>query len=49
MHDHTKTKPETNMLKILPNIPSSTSQKIYALFLFYAHMITDYSHIILLH
>ena len=35
------------MLKILPIIPSSTSQKIYPLFLFYSHVITCYSHIIL--
>ena len=37
------------MLKILPIIPSSTSQKIYQLFLFYSHIIAYYSHIILLH
>ena len=42
-------KPEPNMLKILPIIPSSTSQKFYPLFLFYSHIITYYSHIILLH
>ena len=40
-------KPEPNMLKILPNIPSSTSQKFYPLFLFYSHIITYYSHTIL--
>ena len=33
-------KPEPNMLKILPIIPSSTSQKNYPLFLFYSHIIT---------
>ena len=32
-------KPEPNMLKILPIIPSSTSQKFYPLFLFYSHII----------
>ena len=37
------------MLKNLPIIPSSTSQKIYPLFLFYSHIITYYSHIIILH
>ena len=42
-------KPEPNMLKILPIIPSSTSQKMYPLFLFYSHIITYYSHIMLLH
>ena len=42
-------KPEPNMLKILPIIPSSTSQKNYQLFLFYSQFITYYSHIILLH
>ena len=31
-------KPEPNMLNILPIIPSSTSQKIYLLF--YSHIIT---------
>ena len=40
------TKPEPNMLKILPIIPSSTSQKIYSLFLFYSHIITYYSYFI---
>ena len=39
--------PEPNMLKTLPIIPSSTSQKIHPLFLFYVHIITYYSHIIL--
>ena len=38
-----------NMLKIWPIIPSSTSQKIYPLFLFYSLIITYYSHIILWH
>ena len=32
------------MLEILPIVPSSTSQKIYPLFLFYAFIITYYSH-----
>ena len=41
-----KSKPEPNMLKILPIIPSSTSQKIYPLFLFYSHIITYYSYFI---
>ena len=41
------TKPEPNMLKTLPIIPSSTSQKIYPLFLFYSHIITYYSYFIL--
>ena len=36
------------MLKILPIIPSNTSQKIYQLFLFYSHIITYYSYIMLL-
>ena len=36
-----------NMLKSLPIIPSSTSQKIYSLFLFYSHIITYYSYFIL--
>ena len=36
------------MLKILPIIASSTSQKIYLLFLFYSHIIIYYSHIMLL-
>ena len=40
-------KPEPNMLKTLPIIPSSTSQKIYPLFLFYSHIITYYSYFIL--
>ena len=40
-------KPEPNILKILLIIPSSTSQKIYPLFLFYSHIITYYSHVIL--
>ena len=35
------------MLKTLPIIPSSTSQKIYPLFLFYSHIITYYSYFIL--
>ena len=35
------------MLKILLIIPSSISQKIYPLFLFYSHIITYYSYIIL--
>ena len=46
---NTISKPEPVMLKILPIIPSSTSQKIYPLFLFYFHIIAHYSHIILLH
>ena len=45
----TRGKPEPNMLKILPIIPSSTSQKFYPLILFYSHIITYYSHIILLY
>ena len=44
-----QSKPEPNMFKILPIIPSSTSQKFYPLFLFYSYIITYYSHIILLH
>ena len=36
------------MLEMLPIVPSSTSQKIYPLFLFYAFIITYYSHKILL-
>ena len=40
-------KPEPNMLKSLPVIVSSTSQKIYPLFLFYSHIITYYSYFIL--
>ena len=32
-------KPEPNMLKILPIIPSSTSQKIYPLFIFCSHIL----------
>ena len=43
------TKPEPNMLKVLAIIPSSTSQKTYPLFLFYSHVITYYSNIILVH
>ena len=35
------------MLKIIPIIPSSTSQKIYPLFLFYSRIITNYSHFVL--
>ena len=42
-------KSEPNMLKILLMIPFSTSQKVYPLFLFYSHITTYYSHIILLH
>ena len=41
-------KPEPNMLKILPIIPFSISQKFYPLFLFYSHIITYYSHFVLL-
>ena len=40
-------KHERNILKTLPIIPSSTSQKIYPLFLFYSHVITYYSYFIL--
>ena len=35
------------MVKTLPIIPSSTSQKIYLIFLFYSHIITYYSYFIL--
>ena len=38
---------EPKMLKILPIIPAGTSQKSYPLFLFYSHIITYYSQIIL--
>ena len=44
--NYESTKPEPNLLKILPIIPSSTSQKIYPLFLFYSHIIVCYSYII---
>ena len=38
-------KPELNMLKMLPIIPSSTSQKLYPLFfLFSYNHVTYYSH-----
>ena len=40
-------KPEPNILKTLPIIPSSTSQEIYPLFLLYSHTITYYSYFIL--
>ena len=43
----THTKPEPNMPKTLPIIPSSTFQKICPLFLFYFHIITYYSYFIL--
>ena len=46
-HDYTDTKPERNILKILPIIPSSTSQNItYYSFLFSYH-ITHYFYFIL--
>ena len=35
------------MLKTSPIIPSSTSQEIYPLLLFYSHINTDYSYFIL--
>ena len=46
-HNRLKPKPEPNMLKILPIIPSNTSQDVFLLFLFYSHIITYYSHVIL--
>ena len=36
---------EPNMLKMLPNIPSRTSQIFDPLFLFYSHITTYYSYI----
>ena len=45
-HDYMDTKPEPNILKILPIIPSGTSQKTKYYFLFSYH-ITHYSHFIL--
>ena len=42
-----KLKSEPNMFKILPIIPSRTSQKIYPLFFLYSHIIVYYSHFIL--
>ena len=49
LHDQTVIfyKPQPNLLKTLMMIPSSTSQKIYPLLLFYSHIITYYFHIIL--
>ena len=41
-------KPEPNMLKVLPIIPYGTSQKYNPLLLFYSHIITyNYCHIVL--
>ena len=40
-------KPEPNMLKILLIVPSSTSQKLYPLFFFDSHIITNCSHFVL--
>ena len=42
-----KDRAEPNMLKILPIIPSQTSQNFDLLFLFYSHIITYYSYLFL--
>ena len=44
-----KVRAEPNVLKILPIIPSRTSQSFDPLFLFYAHIIIYYSYVILLY
>lgn len=41
-------KPEPDMLKVLPIIPSSTSHIIYPLFFFYSYIITYHYHFVLI-